>query len=285
MVSVFCPNRMCTLRLTLAEDRAGTSLPCPKCGQTISVPIPHRSPAPPPPRSGSVPPPSHPVPSPRSGGAPRPAPTPAYAPSKPPPVTPTPAPRPLPPPLPVPASRPSPPPPEAAGKLLRHPAVWIGVTLLLVIGTGVTVWAVTRRPDGSGLGAPAGGLGEMHQPDLAALVFDLNKIPGLTVTSIFDDKPSPMVAGILPPDRRYQFVQLVITDNAKPENKHYLIVTDCTSPERAALVRERWAGGGRAPAKEGPEGGGKPAVCSSGQFVIWGREEAIDFLRRYYRLR
>lgn len=68
-IVVVCPG--CKVRLTLGDDRAGTTLPCPKCGTIISVPAP---PAPPPPpvppsdpqaRAGQ--PPSEPAGAPASG--------------------------------------------------------------------------------------------------------------------------------------------------------------------------------------------------------------------------
>lgn len=241
-IALLCPN--CKVRLTLADDRAGETLECPKCETPLTVPLP----APP---------------------------------------APTPRPVPIPPPLPRTPTAPGDSGPTGKRSGTRWP-LWGGIAVVSLLLVAFVGWRVTRPTalSGDGSGAHTGGVDEMNQSDLATLVLDLNKIPGLTVTSIFDDKPSPMVVGILPPDRRYEYVQLGITDSPTPEKGHYLIITDCTSPDRATLVRDRWQGiGDRVPVTDRPEGGGKPVVCSSGQFVIWGQEEAIAFLRRYYRLR
>jgi hypothetical protein len=122
-VVILCPA--CGVRLTLGDDRAGTTLPCPICETAISVPVRESSPRP------ALPPLPRPVPSP--------------------------VPRPVPPPLPLggrtpPPAPPGSPEPEAdpwhGGNRL---ALWIlgGVALLLV--GGLLGWLVHRgapdRPD------------------------------------------------------------------------------------------------------------------------------------------
>jgi hypothetical protein len=67
-IVVFCDSHTPKLRLTLSDDRAGSNLPCPKCGLPLTVPVgsvpaPVPAPAPVPP-SGSLPAASAPDPSP-----------------------------------------------------------------------------------------------------------------------------------------------------------------------------------------------------------------------------
>lgn len=47
-ITIYCGNHTPKLKLTLADDRAGGSLPCPKCGSTLQIPVQPPSPSNPP---------------------------------------------------------------------------------------------------------------------------------------------------------------------------------------------------------------------------------------------
>ena len=76
-ITLLCPG--CKTRLTLGDDRAGTTLPCPKCGTAISAPVAARPVPPPRPATPPLPPP-RPLPPPLPSSDTRSKPAPASAP-------------------------------------------------------------------------------------------------------------------------------------------------------------------------------------------------------------
>ena len=177
---------------------------------------------------------------------------------------------PLPPPLP--RTRPSSP---------KRYRLALAALVLLALGL-VSIWLVVGRDGGSNTANK-----EMRHSDLSELVLELNKLPDVEVTSVFNFNKA-LTAGILPPDREYPTVWLTITDKRDPSQQYAIHVTDCTTSDRADLVRDRRKGtlDTTPPELLGPFGyllGN--TVCSSGRFVVVGDEPAITWLRRHYKLK
>jgi hypothetical protein len=185
-------------------------------------------------------------------------------------------------------SRPPLPSPPTSQQTRSHPSSQrryklVLIAFVLLVTSLVGIWLIVGRAD-----RPNTASRELRHADLSELVLELNKLPDVEVTSIFNFKTT-LTDGILPPDREYPTVWLAITDKRTPGQKYLIHVTDCTSIDRADLVRNRHKERFDAINAASKMPGGYrddlgDTICSSGRFLVVGHEPAIAWLRRHYKI-